>query len=387
MQANTLSHIRHSLRTAFGISPASYTSHKDWEIHGQGQGSRAGPPTWVFVSALLLDCMDKLANGLYFTCPKQQLHHHRTNDAFVDDVTGYTNRFIEELHGNRVLQDVLKQMQEDATLWSELLHISGGKLALHKCLYYIMTWVWKRNDATTLPATNIEPKILLNQTPIKHYNCTDAHRTLGQYKAPDGNTSSQLDFMKQKSTNWLHAIHEANLTKQEAQAAYDMMWFPSLSYGLGTTNLSYRELNKIQKPIINHILPKLGYNRHLPRAVVFGSSKFGGLNLKHLYIDQGTKHVTQFIKYYRNGGSIGDLLKISLQWLRLIAGFSFCPLAQPQPNYHHIDDRWYTTTIRFLYECKRIFCRQHDSCLMEDFLLCNPAPRDIKVLNQCQLFL
>ena len=396
MQANTLSHIRHSLRTAFGISPASYTSHKDWEIHGQGQGSRAGPPTWVFVSALLLDCMDKLANGLYFTCPKQQLHHHRTNDAFVDDVTGYTNRFIEELHGNRVLQDVLKQMQEDATLWSELLHISGGKLALHKCLYYIMTWVWKRNDATTLPATNIEPKILLNQTPIKHYNCTDAHRTLGQYKAPDGNTSSQLDFMKQKSTNWLHAIHEANLTKQEAQAAYDMMWFPSLSYGLGTTNLSYRELNKIQKPIINHILPKLGYNRHLPRAVVFGSSKFGGLNLKHLYIDQGTKHVTQFIKYYRNGGSIGDLLKISLQWLRLIAGFSFCPLAQPQPNYHHIDDRWYTTTIRFLYECKasiqtndtiRIFCRHHDSCLMEDFLLCDPPPRDLKVLNQCRLFL
>ena len=47
LQADTLQHIQHQLRTAFGLSKNSYSSHDDIEIHGQGQGSRAGPPTWV----------------------------------------------------------------------------------------------------------------------------------------------------------------------------------------------------------------------------------------------------------------------------------------------------------------------------------------------------
>ena len=67
------------------------------------------------------------------------------------------------------------------------------------------------------------------------------------------------------------------------------------------------QLDGIQKPIINYILPKLGYNRHFPRAVVFGSPHFGGLNFKSLYADQGVKHkhITQLIKHYRYQTSVG----------------------------------------------------------------------------------
>ena len=400
MQADNLSRIEHSLRTAFGTSSTSYTSDSTCEIHGQGQGSRAGPPTWVFVSSLILDGMQQLANGLHFTCPNQELIHQRTNDAFVDDVTGYANRFVAELTNTTVLDEVVRTMQEDATLWNNLLHTSGGKLALQKCLYYVLTWKWTSKGATILPAREIPNKITLNDdqqsTPIQHYDCNKAHRTLGQFKAPNGNQSDHLHHMEKKSRNWLIAIKEAQLTRQEAHAAYTMIWFPSLSYGLGTTNLNYNELDSIQKPVINRILPALGYNRHLPRAVVFGSSRFGGLHFKHLYIDQGTKHVSQFIKYYRNGGTIGDLLKISLRWLHLVAGFSFCPLARPQLNYHHIEDKWYRTTIRFLYECNasietntiiNVLCREHDSCLMEDFLLQDPTPTELRLLNSCRLYL
>ena len=400
MQADTLRRIQHKLRTAFGTSTTFYESTSECEIHGQGQGSRAGPPTWVFVSSLLLDCMNNMAHGLAFSCPKRQLHHRRTNDAFVDDVTGYANDFFNELEHRPTYKDVLLRMQEDATLWSRLLHISGGKLALHKCLYYIAKWNWKHGKASLAPTTDFTTKICLTDgqqsTPIQHYDCDKAHRTLGQYKSPNGNQSAQLAHMQKKSNEWLAAIQEANLTHQEAKAAYEMIWFPSLSYGLGTTNLSYQELNQLQKPIINRILPALGYNRHLPRAVVFGSSKYGGLGMKHLYIDQGTKHITNFIKYYRNGGSIGQLLKISLRWLHVIAGFTFCPLARPHPGYHHIEDKWYQTTIRFLYECDasietteeiNILHRTDDSCLMEDFLLEAPTPAELKQLNSCRLFL
>ena len=84
--------------------------------------------------------MTKLSRGVHFCCPENKLHHHRHNDAFVDDVTGYANLFVDELNGRNVLPDVLNTMQRDATTWSHLLHTSGGKLALQKCLYYIISW-------------------------------------------------------------------------------------------------------------------------------------------------------------------------------------------------------------------------------------------------------
>ena len=401
LQADTLQHIQHKLRTAFGISNSFYTSHNNIEIHGQGQGSRAGPPTWVFVSSLLLDCMEQLASGVSFCCPLQQLQHTRHNDAFVDDVTGYSNQFLEELQGNNVIDKVVANMQNDATLWNDLLHISGGKLALHKCLYYVYTWQWSHGHASPLPTNQIHPKITLTPADdqpqqIKHVECDTAHRTLGQMKCPTGDQSAQLTYMKQRSNTWLAAIKESSLSRAEAQVAFDTIWFPSLAYGLSTTNLSYKELDDIQRPIVHHILPLLGYNRHFPRAVVYGSPRFGGLNFKHLYVEQGVQHVTQFIKYYRANNSIGNLLRISLRWMRHIAGFSYCPLLRPQPTYHHIQDRWFQTLIVFLYECNgyietndkpSIYSRQEDSSLMEDFLLFEPSKTQLLLLNQCRLYL
>ena len=189
MQADTLKHVHHQLRTAFGLSNKTYHSTDSIEIHGQGQGSRAGPPTWVFVSSLLLDCMAKLTTGVAFTCPNQELVHHRHNDAFVDDITGYTNQFLDELNGRDVLHDVVHIMQNDALTWHNLLSTSGGKLALHKCLYYVLSWKWCNGNAEPLPPNNILPKIMLpasdtTNVPIQHLPCDIAHRTLGQMKSP-----------------------------------------------------------------------------------------------------------------------------------------------------------------------------------------------------------
>ena len=400
MQADTLQHIQHKLRTAFGISSHSYTSTDDMEIHGQGQGSRAGPSTWVFVSSLLLDCMEQLASGVHFTCPRRQLHHHRHNDAFVDDVTGYTNLFVAELKGCSQTNEVLALMQRDASIWNELLHISGGKLALHKCLYYIISWQWSNGFATPQPASQIHPKIKLrdgtSQQPINHFECNRAHRTLGQMKSPDGSQDAQLQLITNKSNKWFEAIKAANLSRAEAKAAYESIWFPSMAYGLGTSNLSKTDLDTLQKPIINYILPTLGYNRHFPRIAVFGSRNYGGLQLKHLHTEQGITHVMQFIKYYRCDNSIGDLMRISLRWLRLTAGTQQCPLKNPQTNFHHIHDRWFNTLIHFLYQCNAsietndyqpILSRTDDSCLVDDILLLDPNKLSLVLFNQCRIFL
>lgn len=401
IQADNLQHITHRLRTAFGESADSYSSTDDIEIHGQGQGSRAAPPTWVFVSSLLLDSMERIGHGVKYTCPEQTIHHHRHNDAFVDDVTGYANDFVNELSGHDVINSVLNYMNHDANAWNKLLVHSGGKLALHKCLYYAVAWKWKRGNATTLPPSALPIKISITSeddqlVPIRQLPCNEAHRTLGQMKAPIHSAPAQLKYMISKSKQWTNAIKQSTLNPLEAQVAYDTMWFPSLSYGVSTTNLSQKELDLVQKPIVNYILPRMGYNRHFPRAVVYGSPNFGGLNFKHLFIEQGLQHVLQFIRQYRSNNSIGQLLQISLRWFRLVAGVSYCPLQKPEYNTAYVEHPWFNTLMTFLRNSHasietndepKVFCRTDDSCLIEDFLLLDPTISELRTLNKCRLFL
>ena len=215
-------------------------------------------------------------------------------------------------------------------------------------------------------------------------------------KAPNGDQTAQLQYLATKSEKWLVAIKEAQLSRSEAKAAYESIWLPSMSYGSGTTNLTEKELTDLQKPIVNHILPLLGYNRHFPRIAVFGNRKYGGLQLKHLYTEQGIAHILQFVKYFRSNNTIGQLLHISLRWIRLISGLSQCPLRNPQPYYHHIQDRWFTTLITFLYRCNasiettdniNVLCRRDDSCLIDDVLLLDPTKLSLILFNQCRLYL
>ena len=401
LQADNLQNICHKVKTAYGISAAHYHSDDSIEIHGQGQGSRSAPPTWVFISSLLLDCMQQLGHGLSYTCPYQQIIHTRHNDAFVDDVTGFTNVSVPELQGTKVLDMLISAMQSDAQLWSHLLHLSGGKLALHKCLYYVLSWHCHRGQAHHLRPSQILPTITLvdhatnTSTPIRHLDCTTPHRTLGQMKSPISNPTAQFDFLQRKSMEWLGAIQQARLSRTEALAAYESLWFPSISYALGTTNLTYDQLNNLHKPILNHILPQLGYNRHFPRAVVHGT-QYAGLRLKHLYTEQGIQHTLLFIKYYRSNTSIGQLLSITLRWVRLVAGWSCCPLQKPNFPIEHIPHPWFQTLLRFLRETNATietndpycpYSRINDSSLLEDFLLFNPTPGQLNLLNSCRLFL
>jgi hypothetical protein len=69
--------------------------------------------------------------------------------------------------------------------------------------------------------------------------------------------------------------------------AYNLFYMPSLAYGTPVTSISLAECTILQEPVVNAILPKMGINRKAPRAVVFGTSKYGGFKLDHLAAVQG----------------------------------------------------------------------------------------------------
>ena len=101
------------------------------------------------------------------------------------------------------------------------------------------------------------------------------------------------------------------------------------------------------------ILPKLGYNRNMPREVVFGPHSQGGIGLAGLYVTQGTAHVMTAIQQTRmDTGQLSDVMKIAEEWAQKITGNErrlFDDIAIDLP---YLPDGWIKNTRKSLHQSK-----------------------------------
>jgi hypothetical protein len=71
MWEQVLLNVVHRVKTAYGISSASYTYEAHSPIHGPGQGSHGGPSSCSTMTTLLIEGTDQLCHGLTFCDPSQ----------------------------------------------------------------------------------------------------------------------------------------------------------------------------------------------------------------------------------------------------------------------------------------------------------------------------
>lgn len=97
------------------------------------------------------------------------------------------------------------------------------------------------------------------------------------------------------------------------------------------------QLNKIQSPIKQALLPKCGHNRNLPTAIVYGPTHLGGIGLRSLYIEQGIAQMRSLIICLRSNSNMTTLAKIALSWFQLLAGTSKPILTNVTTPLPHLD--------------------------------------------------
>ena len=409
MTAEVLDNVIHKIKTAYGISKKSYVNEPEHPIHGVGQGSQDGPSLWGVSSSTTFHAADRLSQGLTCINPCHAIHrrsitHSRKLDGFIDDVTGWFNRMAQELRQQGLdIKSLAQGMQQDAATWQKLLNISGGKLAVTKCLYYLGHWRWLKDGTPELtPASEIGNLITLNDDSgpitIPHYDSSEAHLTLGVWKSLSGNLTKQHDHLMDKSHKWTKSMVAANLTRDEAFLSFTRIYIPSLRYGLGTCFFPEPDLLRIQRPAVNAILPKMGYNCHFPRAVVYGSRTSGGLGLPSLVYEQGLQHIQFIGRHLRSPTSpLRPLFQIGIEWFRMLSGYTTCPLSSPQLSTSHVEHAlWFKSLQKFLATINHsllipnLYCprklREYDQAIMhlshESF-----TDNDLLQINRCRLYL
>jgi hypothetical protein len=141
---------------------------------------------------------------------------------------------------------------------------------------------------------------------ITQRSCTESHKTLGVHDNPFSNHRTEYDHLFAKGRNMAQLISAQTVTRPEAWTAYRDIYRASMSYSLPVTSFTRQELDKIQRRPIQVLLSAMGFNRNMPRAVVFGPASLGGIGLHRLYIEQGSLKTMVVLGHIRHNGRLGQ---------------------------------------------------------------------------------
>jgi hypothetical protein len=147
---------------------------------------------------------------------------------------------------------------------------------------------------------------------IKRKAPNNSHRTLGFHLQGNGKTDSHKKLMREKAESYGEAISGSILKRGESSTAYSCYYMPSIAYGTPATTLTFKEYDDLQKPVINAILPKMGITSKAPRAVVFGTPRYGGIGLDHLAVVQSHGQLQYLLGHLRCKDTTGQLIRMMM---------------------------------------------------------------------------
>ena len=397
----TLVKMRYRIKTKLGISKRYYRHTKENPIYGTGQGSAGSMAFWLLISALLFGIMRRIAHGLTFADPQKLLSIKRTMEGFVDDTDVAVNDAASDEPYTSA--QLIQTLQTDAQHWERLLFISGGKLELTKCFFYIMIWKFCDNGLPSLtPKTQLPHTLMITQgndaapTSIEHKDCSAPHKTLGVMKAPNQSQAGEIIRLTTKCNNHAQAILSNSVTSSDSTVAYRVYHLTSVGYSLGTTYISLKDLTKVQGRAVSAFLATSGFNRNMKRELVFAPRNHGGIGKIPLMLLQGQHGLQLMRRHLLHQTEPGLQIKIDLAWIQQEAGTSTPILEHTHEALDYVNDGWIPGIRRFLTMTSAEVkingisrpqtYRAGDSYIMDTFRHNGATLPDLRILNRCRLY-
>ena len=143
---------------------------------------------------------------------------------------------------------------------------------------------------------------------------------LGVRLAANGNCTNKFRTRKSQSEKFAVQLAQSGASPVDAYMIYVFCYCPGFFYCIPITYLTPAQCHQIQSPFMNVLLPKLRINRHVKQAVVWGPTKYGGLDLKHMETEQIAKTVESLIGHVRAATPTGNTFMISCETYQMLLG-------------------------------------------------------------------
>jgi hypothetical protein len=239
---------------------------------------------------MLLDLYEEQA-------PKAELTYHDGMKAIhipIAAFAGDTNLFGNDNTHCKTKVQLVTEAKKAFEIWNKLLHATGHFMELPKCSCYLSKRGFQEDGyAYTVPPEELQVQIKVNDIhgncqPIEQLPSDALQKLLGVMKNPIGNQQDEVKCLKVKSNHMAEEINSFALSQTEAKLAYEEFYVPAMRYLLATMSINQIDFETIHSKATLALLAAIGYNRHMPRKVVFAPKIYQGLGLKHLYDLQGS---------------------------------------------------------------------------------------------------
>lgn len=347
LHAQTFHQIKYFIKNKLGIGDTSHSHRKPKPIYGVGQGSTDAPSRWGFVCDPLLEIYKELAADAHITSPLSNTTTNNKIAGFVDDTATLM------IQHYSIMLYIIIIIQRDAQTWEKLLHTSGGRLEISKCVFALFSWTfdsWGRAILSDISTNSVHLKSSETQQPstIPQMSTTTAYKYVGVQLALDGNMKTQIQDLQQKCNDMGNLLSCTYFNAKDANQGYTTVFTPSIKYVLPVTSISTTKLQQLQRPNTNAVLSRLGYNPHMPRAVVFASKTKGGIGLLNLPTEQGASQAQLLISHVRAKSYLCDTIIILVETFQLATGLATSPLIDTSSR-NYVDSPWLTSVRQFLH--------------------------------------
>ena len=391
----TIQKLVHRIRTTYGLSEGSYGgdfSKYRKPPQGMGQGNGAGPTVWSILSSTIFEELHHrgyssgfcyaISTGLYQLC----------GFSYVDD--------CDLLADGENATEVYAKLKKVLNIWEKLMEVNGAVIAPDKCWWYLVEFVWnggkwKYSDAHNGHTLHVRDKNNRVEE-LDSLSFKDAKEMVGVFLAPDGNQKAQVTALEEKSKEWATKIRASPLDSDAVWIALNCTILKGLEYPLAATTLSKRQLDKVMSPVLSTALPRSGFARTFPHAVVYGPVGYQGLGITSLYEYQFCRHIQDLVDQSWRQTPTGKLLQANLEAVKIEAGLLGPLFDNP------IEVRWFNTTSSWVIETYK-FCKKHkivftepvpglapqsrnDRSIMEIFSHGGYSDKELTQLNRCRLY-
>jgi hypothetical protein len=268
-----------------------------------------------------------------------------------------------------------------------------------------MSWKWSNGTASLEAPVANSPKLLLtagydveNPVPVPQLSPYDSYKTLGVILSPSGSTIQSCRTLHAKAIEYASHITGSSLSREEAWCSYILHFLPAVTFSLPVSSFTETQCEKNQSPAIMAVLPKLHFNRHTARSIVFGPVAMGGIGLPHIYATQSIGQLQLFIGHTRSADKTEKYIRITMSYLQLLTGSNTALLQLPYPKYDKWIDHSWLTSIWKLCHRSRIdisvknhwtpsLLRTNDVMLMDYFIMNKYNPNELALLNKCRIYL
>jgi hypothetical protein len=270
---------------------------------------------WLTLVVILLNTLDRLVpDRTNFLPLAGGRPHKRLVDAFVDDTSlGFTSA------GDLSYQKLIGRLQQVSQTWEHLLHLSGGKLNLAKCSWYVMYWEWTSGRPQLREILPADPDITLHQgsqpetTKIRRTSLDESSRMLGVHLNPMGDLGHHLKVLWQKADGYATRLAASKLTATDIRIFHRSIYVPAMRYSLPAVAVDEEALGIVQNRILKVMLQKMHVNGNLPTSIRHGPIEMGGLGMYDLRTETGIEAIKFLCNSIYSDSEPGNLIRINIQ--------------------------------------------------------------------------